>query len=127
VINPSGFDFTKKHPKMMYTSSPDWPSDPVVGNDDTTVDDPETNDPYANMGKLTGTDDPLYAPLHEEGANGDTLEIRFHCREFTRLEINGKWYRISDDFLWRAHFKFIKAMGKWGDNGSDSALDNAGW
>ncbi len=130
VINPANIPFATNgnHNALFYTNYPDWPTGNLVGNDDATAND-ENNNPYAgaSKGTLLGTDNPTTAPLHVEGANGNTFEIRFHCKEFTRLQINGTWFRISDDFLWRIHFKFSKAGGRWADNGSAIALDNAGW
>jgi len=102
---------------------------PIVGNDDAGTGDPEDNDPYTdpNKGKLTGTDQPTRVMPHTAGKDGDTVEWRLHFLEFTRLEIGGKWFRISDDFPWRTHLKMKKVAGKWIDNGSTKALDNSGF
>jgi len=64
---------------------------------------------------------------HAKGANGDTVEWRLHFIEFTRLELNGTWYRISDDFPWRLHIKMKKVAGKWTNDGSSKAKNNAGF
>ncbi len=100
-----------------------YPTDDVEGNDDRSTGE-ETNDPYNNSGKLTGEDNPTISALHGAGNNGDTIELRLHFREFTRLEIEGSWYRISDYYLWRIHIKMIKSGGVWINNGSNKALDN---
>ena len=100
---------------------------PIVGNDDAGTTDPGDNDPYndPDRGKLTGTDRPRRSMLHSLGVDGDTLEWKLHFLEFTRLEIAGKWYRISDDFPWRTHLRMKKVAGKWVDNGSLKALNNS--
>ncbi|HSK74638.1 MAG TPA: hypothetical protein VK892_23260 [Pyrinomonadaceae bacterium] len=104
-----------------------YPASDVEGNDDSTTGDPENNDPYSNGGVLTGTDSPQFAVAHRAGVNGNTFEFRAHFREFTRLEIEGEWHRISDFYLWRIHFKFQKNNGFWTDAGTVKALDNAGF
>jgi hypothetical protein len=100
----------------------------VVGNDDAGVGD-EDNDPYTapHSGKLWGIDRPSRNIRHADGANGNTVEWRLHFLEFTRLEINGKWYLISNYFPWRVHYKVKKEAGKWKDNGSIKATDNSGF
>jgi hypothetical protein len=100
----------------------------VVGNDDAGVGD-EDNDPYTapHSGKLWGIDRPSRNIRHADGANGNTVEWRLHFLEFTRLEINGKWYLISNYFPWRVHYKVKKEAGKWKDNGSIKTTDNSGF
>ena len=100
----------------------------VAGNDDAGVGD-EDNNPYSapHIGKLWGIDRPSRGIKHSEGSNGDTVEWRLHFREFARLEINGKWYLISDYFPWRVHYKLKKASGKWRNDGSSKATDNTGF
>lgn len=105
-------------------NSVSYPNDDVEGNDDRTNGDPETNDPYANSGVLTGTDSPNDGIAHSAGAAGNTYEMRYQFREFSRLEIQGTWYRISDYYLWRLHIKFKKVNGKWVNDGTVKALDN---
>jgi hypothetical protein len=103
-----------------------YPNDPVLGNDDGRVLN-ENNDPYANNAVLTDADRPEYGIVDRAANNGDTYEARLHFIQFTRLEIEGTWTRISDDFLWRIHFKFLKTNGFWTNNGTDKALDNNGF
>ncbi len=105
-----------------------YPTNDVEGNDDTRTTD-EINDPYSqdHRGVLIGQDINQSGLAHRGGVDGDTFEQRNQFREFTRLEIEGTWYRISDFYLWRFHFKFLKSNGVWVDNGSDKALDNLGF
>jgi len=110
-------DFTQPSPKETT-----YPANPVLGNDDSSTGD-ENNDPYNNS-VLKGVDRPSLGIAHSAASNGDTYEWRLHFREFTRLELEGVWHRISDDFLWRIHLKFKKDNGKWINNNSARALDN---
>jgi len=103
-----------------------YPTNDVEGNDDSSTGD-ETNDPYANSGTLAGSDSPNLPVAHSKGNNGDTIELRLHFREFTRLEIQGTWLRISDNYLWRIHLKLQKTNGKWVNNGTNKALNNDGF
>ena len=124
-LNPAGIadtNFTQPPPP----SDISYPTDSVEGNDDRGTGD-ETNDPYSSGGVLTGTDAPGVGIAHAAASNGDTFEWRLHFREFTRLEIEGTWHRISDDYLWRIHLKFKKVTGKWTNDGSNKALDNSGF
>jgi hypothetical protein len=100
----------------------------LVGNDDAGHGD-EDNNPYTapDTGKLVGMDTPNRIMTHDKGANDDTVEWRLHFIEFTRLDIGGKWYRISDDFPWRLHIKMKKVADKWTDDGSSKVTDNAGF
>lgn len=100
----------------------------VAGNDDAGVGD-EDNDPYTSphFKALWGIDTPTRFISHTAGANGNTVEWRLHFVEFTRLEINGKWYLISNYFPWRVHYKLKKESGKWKNNGSNKATDNNGF
>ncbi len=150
LINPNNIDLDKEIYKdeifhiPMWKNYLSWP-DGVIGNDDT--DDENTNDEFYDKlftaGKIRDTDDPRAAISNDDGAVGDTVELRRHWREFARLEIGGTWYRISDFYFWRQHAKFKKVSEAadnkdhdgdgdktgqvWIDNGSDHALDNAGW
>jgi hypothetical protein len=101
----------------------------IVGNDDALTGDPEDNDPYTNpnKGKLTGFDRPKRSIGHNVGADGNTVEWRLHFLEFARLEIGGKWFRISDDFPWRTHIRMKRVGGKWVDDGSIKELNNNGF
>jgi hypothetical protein len=108
------------------SDSTNYPADPE-GNDDTTTSDPETNDPYANPGVLTGYDLPVAAICHRAGVDGDTYEQRLQFREFTRVELEGTWYRISDYYPWKAHLRFIRVNGAWTNDNSVKLPDNSGF
>ena len=109
----------------LYTASA-YPAAPEVGNDDAGTGD-ENNDPYAGGGMITSSDSPLGGPYYDAiGADGDTLEEHIQFREFARLELNGTWWKVSHFVPWRAHYRARKVAGKWQNNGSDSAPDNAG-
>jgi hypothetical protein len=131
VLNPNNIsnnDITDPVP----TNSLNYPAIDAEGNDDTTTGSnltppEEINDPYNNNQILYGRDSPRIGLTHRSGVNGNTFEVRIHFREFTRLEIAGTWYRISDFYLWRRHFKFKKNNGLWENDGSSKALDNAGF
>jgi len=106
----------------------DYPTDDVIGNDDSHPGD-EDNDPYnaPDKGILRGSDDPTTSMIHSTGSNNDTFERRYHFREFARLKLGNKWYRISSFVLWKAHYKYKRVSGQWTDNGSFGAANNSGW
>ena len=121
-----------------------YPTNVAAGNDDAHVGD-EDNDPYRApfIGKLRSRDLGKAAIRWAEGQVGDTIELRRHFRDFARLEIAGKWYKISDFFEWRLHLKLRKASEAadgqnynadddqvdvlWIDNGSNFGNDNDGF
>jgi len=130
ILNPAGLAnsaFAQPAPVAVA----DYPVNDVEGNDDRATgdefDNGDTDNPYVSGGFLHGQDSPGMGIDHTAGRDGDTWERRLHFREFTRLELAGTWHRISDFFPWRIHVKFRKAGGKWVDNGTDKALDNAGF
>src|SRR5690606_7353194 len=106
-----------------------YPSNPLVGNDDTHPGDPEDNDPYTapGVGTITGTDFPTDGLSDSEGNDDDTVEIRLHCQEFLRIELNRNWFIASPNINWKIHFMWNKPGGNWEDNGSFIALDNIGF
>jgi hypothetical protein len=138
ILDPKG------HLTGVVTQQLTYPANDAEGNDDTHTGD-EDNNPYDNphftvTNPLTGTsvtvdlrdqltseDTPNLRMPHALGANGDTVELRMHFREFTRLQLGTTWHRISDWFLWRAHIKVQRTAGKWANNGSSTAPDNAGF
>jgi hypothetical protein len=146
VINPSGVRLSGGHtPEMnktydQYPSIDDGDGRPggaeaisfedwlAVGNDDNNLFD-EENDPYAEgmLGQLKSWDSPRVGMLHADGKDGDTVEWRLHFQEFVRLEINGKWYVVSDHFPWRVHYLLKRVGGRWQDNGSAPKPDNDGF
>jgi hypothetical protein len=89
-----------------------FPLDNVLGNDDgSTVG--ESNDPYANNGQLTDTDNPSSLASRFDGAPGDWINFAHHFREFTRLRVNGTWYRISPFYEYQLDLKFNKTSNGW--------------
>jgi hypothetical protein len=126
----------------------------VIGNDDPSNPD-EDNNPYdekfygeqvgpAVQGMIFGQDVPIRSMLNSYGAVGDEFEVRLHFREFARIELGGKWYRCSEEKMWKVHFIFKKSNEKtdnkdydghggiedkdlWRDNGSIKAQNNDGF
>lgn len=129
VLNPDGVTWDPGTRADFRTTFNNYPSSDIVGNDDTHVGEPEDNNPYTNPGHrvLTGLDTPTDGLKHSIGSNGDTVEIRFHCQEFARLEIGGNWYQISPDYSWKIHWLWIKNAGRWADNGCILELNNNGF
>ncbi len=148
VLNPDNINFSAHPDITKYTTYLNYPSDGVCGNDDVGTAD-EDNDPYSapNAGAVYGIDNPKRSPYHSEGNLNNTFEIRNHMRAFARLELGGTWYRISDWYLWKTHFKFKKQneseatwnkdfngdgdkfdiVPVWRDNGSFIGLNNSGF
>jgi hypothetical protein len=129
ILNPNNISASDTSFTTGFPSDFTYPSDEVVGNDDTStganITPPEeTNDPYSNNRVLTGRDAPITAICDRAGINGNTFESRLQFREFTRLEIEGTWYRISDFYLWKFHRKLKKVNGVWLNDSSILALDN---
>jgi len=132
IVNPSGITMAAlhgggAHPGLIEFGAAQpiaYPATWEEGNDDRATGD-ENNDPYAAA--MTSTDTPSMPADHSAGADGDTVEVRLHFREFVRLEINRRWWVISHHFPWRMHFRMRKAAGRWVDDGSDAATDNAGF
>ncbi|NJK91146.1 MAG: hypothetical protein HC904_04505 [Blastochloris sp.] len=144
VLNPHlyGKDKLDVVPGVLWDKQPiasdlpvSFPSDDRIGNDDTTPSD-EENNPYAastkshnnhGIGEITSTDAPNHLLRHSTGSDGQTFELRYHFGEFARVMIGNRWYRCSDFFDWRAHFKLKRQTGTWVDDGSSVALDNSGF
>jgi hypothetical protein len=131
LINPDGIALatfvTPGDPNLTrwFTNAPwGYPARWEQGNDDSSTLD-ETNDPYA--GTMTSNDGPGTVLSHTAGADGDTFETRFHLLEFVRLELARAWWVISGMFPWRVHMRVRKAAGRWVDDGTDAAADNAGF
>jgi len=131
---------------LFFTLNSNYPSvhsthGETVGNDDQWTTDPENNVPYTNGGKLNGYDFPKNGISHSIGSEGDTFENRYHFREFSRLLLDDKWYRISNYFLWKIHIKGKKVSEAtdnrdydgdgnktdefWIDNGTTIATNNS--
>jgi uncharacterized protein YjdB len=103
-----------------------YPVNDVEGNDDRNQQDEQIL-PYtlANLGVLKSQDVPITAICDRAGVDGNTFETRLQFREFTRLEIEGTWYRISDFFLWKFHRKLRKVGGIWLDDNSIFDTNNS--
>ncbi len=129
VLNPDGVVWDPATRIDFRTTFLNYPSNPLVGNDDTHPGDPEDNDPYTapGVGTITGTDFPTDGLSDSEGNDDDTVEIRFHCQEFLRIELNRNWFIASPNINWKIHFMWNKPGGNWEDNGSFIALDNIGF
>ena len=149
VSAPSGWTSSDwLPPPCWYTDVLTYPANDIIGNDDAGTGD-EDNDPYTapDVGKLKSVDEPASGAKHAAGNLDDTLELRLHFREFTRLELDSTWYRMSDFFEWRFHQNLKKvaiseaAVGVdlngdgdtlgivpgWRDNGSFLDTSNNGW
>ena len=103
----------------------DYPASDVEGNGDSTVAN-ENDNPYTS-GAMLSWNTPTISMANASGANGNTFEVRLQFGEFVRLQLGGTWYRVSDIYDWRFHVLMRRVGGHWGDNGSVTALDNAGW
>jgi hypothetical protein len=105
-----------------------FPANEAQGTDDSGTGD-EDNDPYnaPDVGLLVGNDQPTIPMRHSTGANNDTFELRVQFGEFARLQVAGRWYRISDFLPWKLHVVLKRVGGLWTDNGSTAAGDNAGF
>ena len=76
---------------------------------------------------MTSVDTPVDNLAHAGGADGDTFEERAHFQEFVRLELARRWWVISPMFPWRVHMRVRKVAGRWVDDGTTAAADNAGF
>jgi hypothetical protein len=133
TIDPKGII-----PKGLIGEQDDYPDDDVEGNDDIHVGD-EDNNPYPNRdgryprrpggpavnpAYLWSSDRPRLELRNAWGAPGDAVERRLHFREFTRVELAGKWFRVSDFFPWRFHMKFRRAAAGWQNDNSITEANN---
>jgi len=102
----------------------DFPTDPVVGNDDSSFND-EENNPYSaatgifahGVGEVVSRDKPSIWIPEAGSTNGNTLEEYDLFGEFLRFEVGKKWYRASDYFDWKLVSKLSMQGGKWIDSG----------
>ena len=131
ILNPSGIPLASlivpgdTGMATIFANAPwGYPARWEEGNDDSGTGD-ETNDPYG--GTMTSVDTPVDNLSHAGGADGDTFEERAHFLEFVRLELARTWWVVSNMFPWRVHMRVRKAAGRWVDNGTTAAADNAGF
>lgn len=85
-----------------------FPDNPIVGNDDAYGSPNPATDPYSNGGNLQSLDTPTRTLTFVGGNAGATYLNVSSFQEFARLEINGKWYLISDVDPWTVNFRFSK-------------------
>jgi hypothetical protein len=85
-----------------------FPNDPIVGNDDVYGSPNPATDPYSNGGNLQSLDTPTRTLTFVGGNAGATYLNVSSFQEFARLEINGKWYLISEADSWTVNFRFSK-------------------
>lgn len=105
------------------------PAKDTEGNDDSNNTD-EDNNPYSvagglvahGIGEIASYDHPSYWTPDVGGAENDEIEHKALFNEFARLEINKKWYRISDDLKWRLIQRVKKTGNLFQNNGSDVGL-----
>jgi hypothetical protein len=131
MINPSAIPLASMTPPgdadmaRFFANAPwGYPAQWEEGNDDSSTGD-ETNDPYGPG--LTSNDSPTDNFAHAGGSNGDTFEDRTQFQEFVRLELDKTWWVISHMFPWRVHERVRKVAGRWVNDGTSAAADNAGW
>ena len=139
AIGPDGL---QEIPGPMYAQLPNANqvvgASPNQGPDGFPVDEAEGNDDSGNEGVREFTDpesqthkgllidnDLTSGPgiLERAGAVGATFEARSHYREFARLEIAGKWYKISNFGQWRFHVKLRKIWEALGPDGKPGKSD----
>ena len=65
---------------------------------------------------MLSTDAPKIIIAHAAGTDGEKLSWVLDLKEFARLELGGKWYRISDDTEWHINLRLQRANGKWVDD-----------
>jgi hypothetical protein len=144
--NPQGIpkiDFPGTYPSP-YSGQPQadsipifFPSDSLVGNDDAGASD-ENNNPYAqysdpakpalhhNVGFITSTDAPSIWMSDIAADQGRTFEETDSFREFARLQLPSKWFRISEDVEWSTTLKIKYSVSStpqnpnWDNDGSTS-------
>jgi hypothetical protein len=132
---------------LIHTTTPNansdhYPDNDVEGNDDSN--EPSQN-PYevATLLKLNDEDRVRFNVATSAGNVGNFYRCFRQFKQFARLEVAGKWYRISDFKLMRIHAQFKKASEVtlnqdlnsdgdkldevWVDDGTTAGEDNASW
>jgi len=110
------------------------PSNDAEGNDDWSPDE-DSGNPYEAftsvgtpedshaIGELTSTDRPSSSISDSGFAINETFEEKDSFREFARLNIGTKWYRISDFVNWHFTLKVKNENGTLINNGSSQGSD----
>ena len=108
----------------------DFPTDPLVGNDDHGTSD-ETNNPYSSLflGQLTSHDAPTRTWELDGGNVNQIYVVKIWFQEFARMIIGDSWFIISDPLPWRVEFRFKKiqvteALWNLDANGDGDMNDN---
>lgn len=111
IKNPNNFFID---PQLPFSKpSPNYPSLDTVGNFETSS-GPFESDPYDELPHFRGTIGKTFIIEHTlpnsiaefQGHNGDVIEFLLNHRSFARLELNGKWYLISDFTLGYVKLKY---------------------
>ena len=108
-----------------------FPTDDVIGNDDSSFAD-EDDDPYNAatgilahaIGEISSHDTPTTWIPEAGSSNGDTLEEYDYFGEFARLEIGSRWYRVSDFLDWKFVTKLKMQSNQWTNNGCTTVTGN---
>jgi len=109
-----------------YKIQPQLNNNTLWGNDDAGTKD-EHNIPYGYGGKIFATDAPIVGFSSGTGLVGDIVEQNLQFKEFSRLEINGCWYNISDFVPWQLKTKVTYKQAAFihtGDNGICNTIIN---
>lgn len=110
-----------------YHAPQNYPTNTAEGNDDHDAKDEDDNPydgaaPGGQIGTLKSFDYPSQliadkrrAPKGptDSGVVGDRLHVYLNFHEFVRLLIGGKWYRVSDRYPWRHHYKLKRVNLEW--------------
>ena len=121
-------------PKDITVPEP-FPLDLLKGNDDAWFSDDE-DDPYHDhpgtggeepwkkhyRSQVVQMDSPSSSLPQGAGTEGFTFEQENLFGEFLRLQLNKRWFRVSDDLDWKHCFRAKFLNGTWTDNGSACGL-----
>jgi alpha-tubulin suppressor-like RCC1 family protein len=118
---PAGWsDLSFLPPPSLYQDVNDYPLNPVEGNDDAGTGD-EDDDPYyaPDQAKLVGHDIVRSGVSNLAGNLGEVIILNIQFREFTRLQMGGRWYAVSDFYPWRFKQQFTKSLASESSVGQD--------
>jgi hypothetical protein len=111
----------------------DFPTSPLIGNDDASHSIDEDNDPYnasnkTNLthavGEITSLDPPNAAFADAGGGTGFTFQEDDLFQEFARVQLGATWYVISDPLPWKLIMKIKFQNGQWVDDGTTTGPGN---